>query len=237
MTDIVKYGNQQLGFQKKRSKLTFGSAFEKRIEEAKSEAPVVAEELPNKIVLALDCSGSMAGESIQILRDASDAFVSECLDGSTAVGMQSFPRGTEVPLLDDELSLKLQIYTLKASGETPMYEALTKLPENYKMTRVVLISDGAPTDWQEGETLEELKDSRVLRHYIQNKIPIDCVHADRSSYGEEILKNIAEATGGIFVKFDNMKNLTKGLKYLSPKRRLMLTSGQAQIEGAREVKI
>jgi Mg-chelatase subunit ChlD len=229
--DITKY--QQQTPIKQGTKLRGGTAFEQRVRQAQQvEIPVA--ELPNRIVLALDCSSSMSGQSIQILREAADSFIEESImDGQTAVGMQSFPTGTLTPLTNAMLQLKLQIYGLQATGGTPMRNCLVTLPTNFSCTRVVLISDGAPTDWHSWE--EDLRE--VLKPYIDMGIPVDTIHAQRSKDGEEILRAIAEATGGIFIKFQDIKNLRSGLKYLSPRKRLMLTAGKAHIEGATEVKL
>jgi uncharacterized protein YegL len=237
MTDIIKHGDTPLANVRKGTKLVGRTPFEQRIVDAQKQT-LSPEQMKNRIVLTVDCSSSMIGDPINILKDAASAFVEESLlDGETSIAIQSFPAGISAPLQTTELVIKLTILGLKASGGTPMYSCLKNLPELCSITRVVLISDGEPTDWREDQDLDSLRKSEVLRFFIENKVSIDTIHASKQSQGEEILRNIAEVTGGIFIKFQDIKNLTKGLRYLSPRRRLRLTSGQAQIEGATEVKI
>ena len=231
--DIQKFKPTEISTVKTGTKLRGGSAFQQRIEQAQKES-IPVESLANRIVLALDCSASMRGQSIEILREAADSFIEESiLDGQTAIGIQSFPEGTLTPLSNELFQLRMQVFGLQASGGTPMRRCLVTLPEKFSCTRVVLMSDGEPTDWSDWNTdLDE-----VLKPFLEFEIPIDTIHASRGDSGETILRLIAEATGGIFIKFQDIKNLRTGLKYLSPQKRLMLTAGKVTIQGATEVKL
>lgn len=186
--------------------------------------------LPHRLVLALDCSGSMGGRKIEHLKRASAQFIDKCNPNDTALGVDTFPKGFTAPITTINLSLKLMMDTVSAGGDTPLYDCLGRIITNLTPTRVVLVSDGAPTD--------SGSDELVIGQYIESKIPIDCVHIGDSSSGEEVLKSIAERTGGLYIKFTDTNALTSGLSYLTPGSRALLTSGQVSASqlGAREVK-
>jgi hypothetical protein len=69
-------------------------------------------------------------------------------------------------------------------------------------------------------------------------VPIDCVHIGSSTGGESTLKEIAERTGGVFMKFTDVGNFAKNFKYLTPGYYGQLTSGaiSAAALGATEIK-
>lgn len=188
-------------------------------------------EMPNRIALALDCSGSMSGSKMTNLKQAVNNFVDKCNAADTAIGIQTFGLDDEqtYPLTTSYMLVKITIDTLEAKGNTPLYKALTRIYEDMGITRAVLVSDGCPTDsFGEG----------IVEQYKQSYIPIDCVHIGDSGGGEDVLKRIAEMTGGIYIKFTNVQALSNGLSYLTPNKRALLTSGQidASLLGAKEVK-
>ena len=133
------------------------------------------------------------------------------------------------------------VHTIDAGGGTPMRACVEWCIEGISMTRGVIVSDGAPTDWRESYYDEEddiPKQDTTLVKYIEQKIPIDCVHIGNTDSGEAFLKKIAEATGGIFLKFSDTSAFSKAFGYLAPAFRAMLTSGQVDAKelGANEVK-
>ena len=105
------------------------------------------------------------------------------------------------------------------------------------------MSDGSPTDWyanydDESDSFGVGKEDSVLKKYIEQKIPVDCVHIGDATSGEAFLKKIAEATNGIFLKFSDTSAFSKAFGYLAPGFRAMLTSGQVDARelGAKEMK-
>lgn len=110
-----------------------------------------------------------------------------------------------------------------------MAEAMAHVIKTYPVTRGVLISDGQANDTQ--AALEEAD------NYAAAEIPVDCVHIGHEEAGEGLLKEIAEKTGGIYVKFTDVTAFAKALVYLAPSGRTRLLSGQvgANEIGAKEV--
>ena len=67
---------------------------------------------------------------------------------------------------------------------------------------------------------------------------MDCIHIGSSSAGETLLKRIAEATGGAYMKLVDAQKLSHALKYLQPHYRAMLMSPEAkELTGADEIEV
>ena len=233
-----------------------------RLEQAKKEGiqngtAQAPEQLPNRIALLLDCSGSMAsaahdawyggegdeepgGKSdhtpkIQYLKQAVDSFIGTMNPGDTAAALRAFGIELATPLTNSIPALMIEAMSLRAEGGTPMcttmHETLNALP----ITRAVLVSDGESTD---GDPIHGDKEGGgPAWKYKEAGVPVDCVHIGDSKGGEETLKKIAEITGGIFMKFKDAGAFARAFKYLTPSLRLQLTAGNAQaLTGADEVR-
>ena len=219
-------------------------------EQAKTFRMSAALDAENRIGLMLDVSGSMRSElqgkrKIEHLRDAMDGFIKSCDFSTTSVAYETFPSGSQGgdyedmpfqafvsgrPLCNDEALLSLDMAQLRANGSTPMHDALETILKKNSLTRGVLVSDGeadSPSDAL-----------RIAEQWCEASIQIDCVHIGDQAKGEALLKQIAEMTGGIFIKFENVSSFAKSFKYLSPGYYAMLTSGQVTAEelGAKEIK-
>jgi hypothetical protein len=213
----------------------------------------------NRIGLMMDISGSMDsvanGESKIIhLQHAYTTFL-ECLDfNTTSLAVRTFPFspskreveglteeefryghllygvGVQVDLSTSPLTLVNVLPHLIPSGSTPMSTAMKHVLENVPITRGVLISDGCADDPNKARD--------VAKDYGEAQLPIDCVHIGNERKGEDLLKEVAETTGGIYIKFTNVENFAKSFIYLTPKYRKLLTSGalSALDIGASEVK-
>ena len=193
--------------------------------EALSHQQVVA--LPNRIGIMLDCSGSMAGEKIQMARLAAEAFLSNCNPSDTGVAINTFEPTFRINMTNIYSYAQSEVRMMNITGGTPMAEAMLDMIQSDPITRAVLVSDGEATG---ADPLD------VARTYAEAKIPIDCVHIGDSDQGEETLKKIAKMTGGIYVKFEKVDNFAQNFKYLTPRYRAMLNSaGAAQLIGATEV--
>jgi len=176
----------------------------------------------------------MNGDKINQLRIAGESFIHNCNMEDTSVGLVTFglePEEIRRPLSNDSTLLLSEILSLVADGGTPMGEAMKYTLENIPITRGVLVSDGRPTDnpqcWKE-----------VAHMYAEATIPIDCVHVGDSENGVDVMKSIAEITGGIYMKFKDVGNFASAFKFLTPGSRALLTSGSvdAQALGATEIK-
>ena len=191
--------------------------------------------LPNRIALCLDISGSMYSEEngkqkIEHLKDACTSFVNSCNFTDTAVGIETFPSEVSQQLTTIGGYLISRILTMNGGGATPMSAAMEVILMQHSVTRVVVVSDEEATD---GPCSYD-----VAEKFAEAQVPCDTVHIGHEASGEARLKQIAEMTGGIFIKFDNVANFAKNFKFLAPAFRAMLTSGSVGVEalGAKEVK-
>ena len=217
--------------------------------EVKSEANRAAE-MPNRIALMLDCSGSMGGEKIHTLREATTGFIDSVNFDNTSCAIATFGKSNDQvsDLTCDSAMLKIVISSLDAQGGTPMHKCLGDTISQISITRGVVVSDGAATDWPRSPSNWDIEhDTDVtkepqfpvgnLEGYIEMKIPVDCVHIGTDTNGEQLLEFIAKTTGGIFIKFKDIASFGRSLKYLSPRYRALLNAeGAASLLGATEVK-
>jgi Mg-chelatase subunit ChlD len=207
------------------------------------------QEMSNRIAIMADCSGSMAWlakqndptkPKIEYLKEALMSFVNGCDFKNTAIALEPFPLGerdedikinyTRVPLTCMQPYLMTSVMTLVANGGTPLALAMDYVLSQYSITRAIIISDGAAD-----------RSEPCLEHasnYKDSETPIDCVHIGEESHGERLLQQIAEITGGKFIKFTDVASFGRSFKYLTPGMYGMLTSGQVSAAslGAKEVK-
>ena len=186
----------------------------------------------NRIALLLDVSGSMAGSKEQSLRDAVASFVTNCNMGDTALALEPFGDGGQnrLALTCFQPILLTTVMSLRATGGTPMADAMQYALSNYSMTRAVLVSDGQPDS--------EAAAYACADHYKEAGVPCDCVHIGNDTGGEACLRRIAETTGGTFIKFTDIASFARSFKYLTPAFYAQLTSGNidAAALGAKELK-
>ena len=199
-----------------------------RVEEAAAQVTT----LPNRISLLLDSSGSMRGSKMENLKTAVNSFTQACDFCTTSIAVESFGRSPEVslPLVNNAGLVQLEVNQLAAEGGTPLADAMERALNNIPMTRAVIVSDGQADRPDDCEAF--------AGQYAKAGIPCDCVHIGESTAGEDLLKRIAELTGGIFMKFRESGNFAQAFKFLTPGFRALLTSGQvdAQAIGATEIK-
>lgn len=181
--------------------------------------------MANRIAIMIDTSGSMSGEPIRLLENALQDFIQKSNPNDTSIAVESFPAGVRIELTDDKQKLWLLTMGLSAGGGTPMIEAMVYCLENYNITRAILISDGQPNEEPRGVRLAQ---------FASKNIPIDTVHIGPSSSGENCLKDISEATGGLFVKFKDIKSFASAFSFLLPENRanaatLFLTAGANEV--------
>jgi Mg-chelatase subunit ChlD len=185
--------------------------------------------MEHRLGLMLDCSGSMNGESIKQLSLAVQDFISKADFSNTAMAIETFPSSasSRINLISDKTILWLHCMSFDANGGTPMSEAMIFVKGSYHLTRAIIISDGQP-DSPESCKIE-------ARYYKEKEIPIDCIHISESSSGEELLKSIADITGGIYVKFKDTSSFASAMHFLLPETRaqaatLFLTAGADEVK-------
>lgn len=199
-------------------------------------------------VIFPDCSGSMSdicGDStyndpkntlkakIEFCKDAINSFIDNSFAGATKVGVASFPEQVVVEPTFALHEVKQACSGLRASGGTPMSEPLDYVLSEWKtVTHGIVISDGAP------DSIDEVL--KLAEQYKLRGIKLDAVHiGDRDENGEALMKNITTITGGIYIKFSNVKAFADSFKFLTPKYRLQLQTSKnpTALLNAAEVKI
>lgn len=200
-------------------------------------------------VIFPDCSGSMSdivggsGEygrgrsneprnKVYYCREAVTTFIDNCFAGATKVGIASFPELVVVEPTLDLLTVKQAASGIDATGGTPMSEPLDFVIDEWPITHGIVISDGAP------DSPKAVLDA--AKRYKDKGIKLDAVHiGDKDEQGESLMKQIAEITGGVYIKFSNVKNFAENFKFLTPQHRLTLTTSKNPIAllGAADVKI
>lgn len=234
MSDITKKETDPNKITTTNGKIRFGqgSALHQRMQSSvnkKAERDVLVSQLPNRIGLMLDISGSMGGEKIEMCRLAGSSFAEQCDPNETAVAVNTFEPSVRISLTTQFNYISSEVQSLTTRGGTPMAEAMMDMLSNEPITRGVIVSDGEP-DCHGSEV------TQIAQDYKDAGIPIDCVHIGDSESGEGILRNIAKITGGIYIKFTNVQNFAKNFKYLTPRYRALLAEpGAAKLLGASEV--
>lgn len=108
-------------------------------------------------------------------------------------------------------------------GGTPLYECIIDtLEASPKATRLVAFSDGQPN----GDNGKKGIAISLAKRY---QIPIDTVYFGAASdRGAVVMKELAEATGGIYIAFDPAKGVSfaSAFKYLTPGKRLQLMNAE-----------
>jgi hypothetical protein len=234
----------------------------KEIEAAQAAQQAVAvgeaATIENRLALILDCSGSMnesVGEylgpnrktKMDYLRDAVQTFATQLDWSTTSVAIECFPSrnnewepGMDVrpgyqigrfPLTADQNLINTIALGLTASGGTPMAPAIKHVIDNYPVTRGIIISDG-----EADSNYDAVESAKFFR---EAEVSIDCVHIGNSTDGEQLLKDIADMTGGIYLKFTDVSAFSKSFSYLTPRYRAVLANGtvDATAIGAKEIRL
>ena len=190
-----------------------------RLDSAALTKPEDATKFANRIGIVFDDSGSMNGEAITKAHEGIDAFVKNCNTYDTALAL--YPLNKEPKALTNNL-LDIALYgmTIPATGGTPLYGKLKQMLDTEPITRAVAFSDGQPTDnYQKGICISE---------YNNKKVPIDTIFIGTLSYGDKEMRELAEATGGIFMHFTDASVLAQSFKYLAPAYRALLMNPEVK---------
>jgi Mg-chelatase subunit ChlD len=188
----------------------------------KEKGFVEPEHAKDRIGIIFDDSGSMSGQRIKDAQVGTIEFLRYCTVNQVAVAV--YPMNKEPIELDTNLpELAALVGCIRATGSTPMFETLEKAQKaEIQLTRLIIFSDGRP----DSETDKE----NCINRAIEAKTPIDTVFISTMYMGEyveggEILKEIADRTGGYFLVFDRNKvNFGTAFKYLSPGLRYQLAA-------------
>ncbi len=158
-----------------------------------SASPVEGTEIGRTAVLALDASLSMRGERIEAAREAALAYIDAAPD-DLRIGLLTFSRGvhdvTEPTTDHDALAEVIDQITL--SRGTRVYDAVidaVDLAGDDGARSVLLLSDGR--DQGNGASLEEATDTATGAGVV-----VDAVSLSRQPADQELLAEIADASGG-----------------------------------------
>ena len=182
-----------------------------------------------------DDSGSMGTANFENAKKGIVEYLRNCTPGETAVSVHWLnleDKKEETSIFSSDLVATANSVTETSynAGGTPLFRRLEELLEEERiLNRIVLFTDGSPTDSYGVPFIE--KAARLLRDRSvkARNISIDTVFFGTTdlytSRERELLQFLSSETGGIFLVFDPSKtNFAKAFKYLAPPSRLMLAS-------------
>lgn len=188
----------------------------------------------NRIVIEIDDSGSMGREGMEQAHRAIDAFLSSCNPLDTSISLYPMNKDS-LSLTNDYSTVRSTANEIWATGGTPLYSVAQKALEGEALTRLIIFSDGSPTDNYGGYGDVEMNSEKTIRMAIEKKISIDTVGI---GHGEFLpLQNLSEKTNGIFLKFTGPEVFAKQMKYLAPAHRAALANPEikAKIERGEQI--
>lgn len=173
----------------------------------------------NRFAIGFDDSGSMAGDSIKDAKQAVQGFLANCSPMDTSVAVYPFCAAKQ-PLTCIFDIINAYLGGIGATGGTPLYTTMIKMMKEYSLTRGILFSDGGPTDTGYKFDYDDLDESRPVEKMAidmakEAKIPFDTVYIGPGD--SKVLQDIAEQTGGQYLRFTDTSIFAKQMKYLAPK--------------------
>ena len=184
----------------------------RKAQAATTEPELNPGDMPERLGIVFDDSISMAGQAMRDAHAGCEEFLRSCNPKTTAVAV--YPMNANAIQLRTNLAMLAQLVNgITATGGTPMFETLGRIITE-QLTRVILFSDGEPSDKYSKE--------EVLNRFVEKKLPIDTVYIGDGD--SAVMREIAEQTGGVYIKLDsNKSNFRTAFKYLSPGFRAMLS--------------
>lgn len=217
-----------------------------RAEDAKLIKYCPPGECADRIRIEFDDSGSMLGQIDNAKRGVVE-FLKNCIPNQTAVAVHYMNSTACSTLLRSDLPQLAEDVkeAYLRSGGTPFFNTMKRMLEaTPRATRLVVFTDGAPTDELQAEIGDEVlaglwgsdrwrASADIIITISKSQapaIPIDCVYfgsdIEYTQHQISLLKYLAEQTGGFFMVFDPAKmDFARGFKYLAPINRLRLTDG------------
>lgn len=185
------------------------------------------------LVLLLDASWSMdglAGEgSYESALEASKRAAKALTDASQAshIGVIAFSSNVDLLTRVANKSIAMTVIDrISSNGRTSMkagllaaYEELDTAKAAYQVKRVILLTDGSPTDCMIDELFVIAKRAKEGKGYILDTIGFGA-GADVAG-----LKLLAEAGGGVYSEASNAEQLVKSFIMLEAKTRGLLGAG------------
>jgi VWFA-related protein len=165
--------------------------------------------IPLNVVLALDASGSMAGEPLAQLKAAGHATVGGLRDDDRAA-LVTFSHLVQVrqPLTNDRAALRLAIDASSSGGETALVDAAQAAmgigESDVGRALVILFSDGV-------DTTSWLQPAAVLRGARRTDAVVYAVSAPGAGSTPKFIVDLCEATGGRLLEVTSMEKLSATL--------------------------
>lgn len=189
-------------------------------EDGVRERPIQVVELSDadigiNVVLAIDRSGSMRGQPIEDAKSAAATFVQlmQKKDKSAVVSFSHFPQ-TDYPFTGDMDSLKDAIFKIDAKGGTAIFDALLHsvylMNAQLKNRAIILLTDGADKD-------SRYSYQEALTACLSYEVRVFCIGLglNRNSPEENILKELASKTGGLYYYSPTSNDLLEIYKAIS----------------------
>ncbi len=155
-------------------------------------------------IILIDVSNSMRKGKLDLAKEGAMNLI-EKIPKDNVVSLISFGDSVNVVVEGKEPTYALEaIPSLKVAGNTAMYTALltaTKIAAKYNMPgRIILLTDGMPTDVSIIESYENLQ--------IPDGFRIDSIGIG-DNYRDDLLKMLADRSNSIFYHLENPEELPK----------------------------
>ena len=178
----------------------------------KEDLQIMRREGKGKIYLiyALDASGSMKGNKIELCKKAGVALAFKAIQEHDKVGLMVFGSGIDTIIrpTSDFMSLMNEIVKIRAKKETNIALTIKKSIEVFPSERdvtkhLIIITDGLPTtgDDPEKETLNAVNEA------LFNNITISVIGVNLDEKGKQLNEKIAQLGQGKFHVVRDLKNL------------------------------
>jgi len=209
--------------------------------EGKNSAAVIKwinpQDCPDRNIIIFDDSASMGYEERQNAKKGIVEYLRNCVPNQTSVGVEFMNTRPRIELRSDLIALGTEITGKDlSSGSTPFFTTIkTALNSSDKPTRLIVFTDGSPSDRLEAEDGEEAAmrgfyswnsqstwttsadiiisiAKGIAQHDNRGVIDDRCIPIDTVFFGSagsvtemNLLKYLSNATGGFFLHFDPSK--------------------------------
>lgn len=173
---------------------------------ASSLSNEVADSDGRTVVIALDTSGSTAGEPIELAKAAVQEFVTTVTDRDVAVGLVTFSDTAEVAVAPttDAAAVLAAVDAAQADGGTALYDAVIlaarQVQELGGQRAIVVFSDGA-----DGDSQADL--ATTLRAINVVGARVSSVALQTESFDPQPLQAMADTTDGTLLEVDTADEL------------------------------
>ena len=168
--------------------------------------------------------GSPSAVKIEVLKTAMNEVIKH--KGDTTISLIRFSDNFEemCPPTSDGKYINKLISNLYADGGTGMGEALRyamRMAREFGgyRKRILLVSDGEPTDMYEEQILDMVR--KESRGVIIDTIAI------AFGRGEDFMRQLSEITGGVFVNLYTKEKVVEVVKLMAPENRMLESTRKA----------